>query len=317
MDLLSPKRIKELLTKYGAAPLKSLGQNFLINKNVLEKIIKAADLNGGEEILEIGPGLGTLTQELAKNAKEVIAVEKDRKFVEILKETLKEHNNVKIIHADILKISLADIGLTVTKPVSFKGNGYVAAQRDRNGHQDLNRLMPYKVIANLPYNIASAVIRKFLETENPPREMILMVQKEVAQRICACPPLLRSGAGRRAKPDMSLLAVSVQFYAKPKIVSYVSPGCFWPRPKISSAILKILPKKQLPEVLPQDFFRFVKAGFAAPRKQLAGNLSKGLKIERRIIEKLLKETGIEPSRRAETLSVEEWTKIVQCLIPNI
>jgi len=269
MDLILSSTIKSLLQKYSAAPQKRFGQNFLINRGVLQKIIEAADLSRKDVVLEIGPGLGTLTHELASRAKKIIAVEKDRKFVAILKETLKEHRNVEIIHADIL---------------SFKP-----------------KAINYKLIANLPYNITSPVIRKFLEENDRPKEMILMVQKEVAQRICAQPP------------DMSLLAVSVQFYAEPKILSYVSKGSFWPPPKVDSAILEITPKKELPDIDAKLFFKIVHAGFSAPRKQLAGNLSKNLKIERNIIEDRLKKAGINPRQRAETLNIEDWTQLTSQL----
>jgi len=372
MDLLSSKTIKQILKEYDAAPLKRLGQNFLINRGVLQKIVEAANLGREDIVLEIGPGLGQMTQELARRAKKVIAIEKDRKFVEILKETMKEYDNVEIIQGDILKIGLADTGLTVTKPVSFRGNGYVTTERDRNGPRNRNRLTPYKVIANLPYYITSPVIRKFLEEKNQPKEMLLMVQKEVAQRICASPP------------NMSLLSISVQFYAQPKIISYVSKDSFWPSPKVDSAILRLTPKATpIPGLHPDDadknirtgasglsrkssrgkaersdfrgsrlsaeikpfawakitgsrncccsptgsqtisgpepegrrrafrvlFFAVVKAGFSAPRKQLAGNFSKKLKIDRSIIEKEMTKAGIEPERRAETLSMEEWKRL--------
>jgi len=320
MDLLSPKTIKELLNKYGAAPLKQMGQNFLINRGVLQKIICAANLDREDTVLEIGPGLGQMTQELAKRVKKVIAIEKDKKFVEILKETLKEYKNVEVIQDDILK----------TKKLKLLTKNY-------------------KLIANLPYYITSPVIRKFLEIENKPKEMILMVQKEVAQRICACPPSLRSGAGRRAKPpQMSLLAVSVQFYAQPKILGYASKGSFWPQPKVDSAILRLKPysdpnydvKSRGDHVALREytriensgerfrvmsgsaglsafrvlFFKIVKAGFSAPRKQLAGNLSKKLGIKKEVTDKIMQKMGIDPKRRAETLNVEDWIELTKLLI---
>lgn len=273
MDILSPKIIKELLSRYSAAPLKRLGQNFLINPGVLKKIIAAADLGGEETVLEIGPGLGTLTQELAKQAKKVIAVEKDKKIVEILKETMNGYKNVEIIEGDILKLN----------------------------NWPIEQLNNYIIVANLPYYIASPVIRKFLETENPPSEMVLMVQKEVAQRVCAKPP------------NMSLLSVSVQFYAEPKIISFVSKGSFWPSPKVDSAILRLNPHKKHRDIEISKFFSIVRAGFSSPRKQLIGNLSNRLKLQRHIIEQVLKKAGIGPSQRAETLSLEDWIKISQQL----
>lgn len=306
--------------KIFAAPLKRLGQNFLISKGVLEKIIQAAGLNKEEVVLEIGPGLSTLTQELARRAKKVIAVEKDRKFVEILKETLKDYKNVQIIEGDILKFDISNW----VPPFKKGGVGGILPNKDKSTPALLykRRGLKYKLVANLPYNIASAVIRKFLEAENKPKEMLLMVQKEVAQRICASPP------------NMSLLAVSVQFYAQPKIIDYVSKGSFWPPPKVDSAILKItshpkqsrfplsergikgdLEKNKIHPTPPlqkegiENFFKVVKAGFSSPRKQLLGNLTKRLKIERNIIEKALKKVKISPAQRAETLSIDDWIRI--------
>jgi len=284
MDLTSVKIIKELLSEYDTQALKGLGQNFLINKNVLQKIIDAAELKPDDIVLEIGPGVGTLTKELAQRVKKVIAVEKDKKMVEILKKTLGEFKNVEIINGDALKT-------------------------------DFNFLKNYKLVANLPYYIASPVIRKFLE--NPPaggqpESMVLMLQKEVAQRICAKPP------------DMSLLSVSVQFYAIPKIVSYVSKNCFWPSPKVDSAIIKITPfsdgrrptssqlgRRRASFGFTKLFFKIVKAGFSQPRKQLLGNLSKNLKLDKKQVVTWLVKNKISPQQRAETLSIEDWINLTK------
>jgi 16S rRNA (adenine1518-N6/adenine1519-N6)-dimethyltransferase len=294
---------KNILSKYGATPSKRLGQNFLIDKNVLEKIIKAADLKPDDVVLEVGPGIGTLTQELAKTAKKVIAIEKDRKMCEILEETLKDYKNIEIINADVLKFD----HLKLIKNLKFK-------------------ISNYKVVANIPYYLTSPLIRAFLESKHPPKEIILMVQKEVAQRIC--PACRQAGA---KPPDMNLLSVSVQFYAKPEIISYVSKNCFWPSPKVDSAIIKITPKNVGHpmshkfvghRVSPELFFRIVKAGFSQPRKQLANNLlalsrSEGQKLIKPIrqaqgkekISAWLLKNNIKPSQRAETLSVDDWLKL--------
>lgn len=272
MELTSPKIIKELLSKYETRPSKGLGQNFLIDKNVLRKIIEASEIKANDTILEIGPGLGVLTKELALKAGEVIAVEKDKTMVEVLKETIKDFKNVKVINDDILKLNPSI---------------YIEGQ--------------YKLVANIPYYLTSPLIRKFLERPkgcpDQPTEIILMLQKEVAQRICSKPP------------KMSLLSVSVQFYADTKIISYVSKNCFWPAPKIDSAIIKITPhnKNNVPTEL---FFEIVKAGFSQPRKQLIGNLSKVLGLERSQTEEWLIKNNIKPTQRAETLSIEDWTKLV-------
>jgi len=277
--------MKEILKKYGIKPSKRLGQNFLIDKNVLKKIIEAAELKPDDIILEIGPGLGILTLELAKKVKKVIAVEKDRTLSQILKDVLKAEgiNNVEVINKDILQIS---------------------------NFQFL--ISNYKIIANLPYYITSPVIRKFLESESPPQEMILMVQKEVAQRICAKPP------------RMNLLAVAVQFYvhpvrnkisngAEPEIISYVSRNSFWPQPKVDSAIIKIVPRVfgyLYPKTETERFFKLVKAGFSSKRKMLKNNLS-STSLEARKIEKILKEIGLNPKIRAENLSIQDWIKLYE------
>jgi 16S rRNA (adenine1518-N6/adenine1519-N6)-dimethyltransferase len=276
MGFLSKRIIKSLFKEHGIYPSKRLGQNFLIDKGVLGKIMAAADLKVGDIILEIGPGTGILTQELAKKAGKVIAIEKDYKMVEILKETAKNLRNVKISQGDILTVGNWGLGI---------GDSY-------------------RVVANLPYYIVSPVIRKFLESENPPKEMILMVQKEVAQRICSKPP------------HMSLLAASVQFYAKPEIISFVSKSSFWPQPKVDSAILKISNIKSAfnqrrKSAFNQRFFRIVKAGFAQPRKQIVNNLSKGLKIDKEKIKNWLLKNKIQPQRRAETLSIQEWLRLTK------
>jgi len=244
-----------------------LGQNFLVDRTILNKIISAGDLSKKDTVLEIGPGLGVLTQELAKRTKKVIAVEKDRTLCQILKDMLRVEgiNNVKVINKDALTYKL--------QPTS------------------------YKLIANLPYYITSPVIRKFLEAKHKPELMVLMVQKEVAQRICA--------------KKMSLLSISVQFYAVPKIISYVSKKSFWPQPKVDSAILRIAPRKNADSyaekrgINTRKFFNLVRTGFSSKRKMLKNNL----KIEESTLEKL----GINPRARAENLSIEQWLKLYKML----
>src|SRR3989344_5344766 len=288
MDLTSIKIIKELLLKHSTKPSKIMGQNFLVDKLILDKIIKSADLSISDTVLEIGPGIGTLTYALAKKSKKVIAIEKDRFMVDILKETLKDVENVEVIQGNALKFDLKNYNLATTN---------------------------YKVVANIPYYLTSPLIRKLLESDNPPTEIILMVQKEVAQRICANPP------------NMSLLAVSVQFYAKAEIVSYVSKKCFWPSPKVDSVIIKITPQKNAginaesreKKATTDLFFNIVKAGFSQPRKQLLDNFSKalalsgveGLKIDRAKIDVWLLKNNINPKQRAETLSITDWKNLTK------
>lgn len=269
MDLTSPTIIKKILAAHKAKPSKGLGQNFLINKNILEKIIKSAEIKPDDVILEVGPGIGTLTQELAKRADKVLAVEKDGAMIKILEKTLAGFNNIEVIQGDILR-------------------------------SELQLPEKYKLVANIPYYLTSPLIRKFLENPpagNQPQEIILMLQKEVAQRICSNPP------------DMSLLAVSVQFYAEAKIVANVSKNCFWPSPKIDSAIIKIIPKKQKLDVSPDLFFKIVKAGFVQPRKQLASNLSRTLKLDKKLADLWLLRNDIQPNQRAETLSISDWISL--------
>jgi 16S rRNA (adenine1518-N6/adenine1519-N6)-dimethyltransferase len=271
MNQFSRQNIKSLLQKYKTKPIKRFGQNFLIDNSAIKKTIEAAELKSGDVILEIGPGPGVLTQELAKIAKNVIAIEKDIKMVEILKETLKELSNIEIVQGDALKMDIIHIS------------------------------SPYKVIGNLPFYLTAPIIRKFLEADNPPKEMTLIVQKEVGQRICAKPP------------KMSILAVSVQIYARPKIISYISKKSFWPSPKVDSAIMKIsnIGPNQDQGIDRDLFFKIVKAGFSQPRKQLINNLSKGLEIEKEKAQKWLLKNKIEPSQRAETLKIEDWLKLLK------
>jgi 16S rRNA (adenine1518-N6/adenine1519-N6)-dimethyltransferase len=273
MELTSPSIIKEILAKYGAKPSKGLGQNFLIDKRVLEKIINSAEIKPSDFVLEVGPGLGTLTKELASRAEKVVAIEKDQTMINILEETLKDFKKVEIIQGDFLKI--------------FD-----------------SQFSSYKVVANIPYYITAPIIRALLENKNQPETIILLLQKEVAQRICA------------KKGDMSLLAVSVQFYATAKIISNVSKNCFWPSPKVDSAIIKIIPHKSPASVNPELFFEIVKAGFIQPRKQLVNNLTtlkslNGVKLDKYKVTEWLLKNNIGEKQRAETLSVEDWVKLCQ------
>ena len=265
--------VKYLLSKYGISPQKKFGQNFLTDKNVLEKVIKAGNIGSEDIILEIGAGTGTLTRELLKKAKKVIAVEKDPRMIEILKDSFKEIKNLEIIQKDILEM----------EPPK----------------------KPYKIIANIPYYIVSPLIRKFLEVGRKPILMVLIVQKEVSQRICAVPP------------RMNLLAVCTQFYSDPKIISYISKKSFWPKPKVDSAIIEIKPKLKI--VPHETFFKIVKAGFCHPRKQVLNTLSLRLalsslndvKSNKERIRIWLLKNKIKPTQRPENLSVNDWIKLAK------
>ncbi len=289
MNLLSPTEIKSLLSKYGIRLSKGLGQNFLIDQKVLAKIIEAAEISPQETILEIGPGIGTLTQKLAESAGKVIAVEKDMNMVEILKETLDNYKNIEIIPDDILEL--------LNPKHEVRNSKQIQNSKSEIFEDYKLKAISYKLVANIPYYITAPLIRALLENENPPKDIILMVQKEVAQRICAKPP------------EMSLLAVSVQYYAEPKIFSYVSKNCFWPAPKIDSAILKISNIKKIPRTEAEQFFTIVKAGFSHPRKQLLNNLSSALKKDRETVFSWLLKNNIQPKQRAETPTIEDWKNL--------
>ncbi len=263
------EQLKELNLK----PRKKLGQNFLIDQNIVKKLLTASNLKSTDIILEIGPGLGAITLTLAKQVKKVIAVEKDRELCQALKETLREKNidNVEVINRDILNF----------QPAQSK----------------------YKIVANLPYNIATAVVMKFLEAEQKPKSMTIMLQKEVGLRMLAKPP------------KMNKLAVFSQLYAKIKKISYVSKNCFYPKPKVDSVILHLTPISDVQrQILDEKLFaRIVKAGFSAPRKQLINNLSKSkeLNLTRQQTEKWLAQNKISPSQRAETLSLSDWQNLAK------
>lgn len=260
--------------KPAVTPKKSLGQNFLADRNVVLKMIEASGLKRIDSVLEIGPGMGSLTAELAKTAKTVTAVELDHKMVDLLAETFADSPNVKIIGEDILK---------------FNENSLVR---------------PYKVVANLPFYLTAPAIRKFLESDNPPDSLTLIVQKEVARRIAAKPG------------EMSLLAVSVQFYADARVVCAVSRNCFWPVPNVDCAILKIDLKKERPDAdFAFAFFKIVKAGFSQPRKQLINNFLKKLPERagwgREELESWMNNSGLKPELRAETLTVGQWISLAK------
>jgi len=266
-------KIKELCLEYGFTPSKQYGQNYLINDGIVEKIIKASEIKPTDIVVEVGPGFGVLTFALAKKAQKVIAFEIEKKLEKYWQENKPE--NVEIIWGNALnKLRIEDL-----------------------------RLKNYKVVANIPYQITSDLLRTILELENKPESIIIMVQKEVAERICA------------KKGEMSLLALSVQYYGEPKIVDVVTKGNFWPAPKVDSAILQV--RLNLPNPTPNPlligegvFFKFARAGFAFKRKQLWSNLSKGLGLDGGKVKKVLKEQFGNEKIRAEELLVEDWQRLV-------
>ncbi|MBI2450939.1 MAG: ribosomal RNA small subunit methyltransferase A [Parcubacteria group bacterium] len=272
-NFFSAVSIKKILAQHHIYPKKSLGQNFLINPGVLEKIIQAADLKKEDEVLEIGAGLGTLTVALARKAKKVVAIEKDKQLAQIAAGIFESENlqNIRLIQADILKLDI----------------------------QSLNLAKNYALVANLPYNIASRVIQKFLDSEFQPQKMIIMVQKEVGQRILARPP------------DMNLLALSVQIFANAQIADYVKKGSFWPQPKVDSAILKIIPKTKKPlKKETKKIFKIARPAFQGKRKTILNTLSKNLSMDKAKTEIWIKKAGLNPKLRPENLSLKDWIKLV-------
>jgi 16S rRNA (adenine1518-N6/adenine1519-N6)-dimethyltransferase len=268
-------KIPALLRAHGLHPRKGLGQSFLISPAALDNIVAAAELSAEDVVVEVGAGLGTLTRLLAREAGHVVAVELDRDLVEILRDELADLPSVKIVHGDILQIS--DLG------VPHRG---------------------YKVVGNLPYYITSAVLRRFLEKEPRPEIMVVTVQREVAERIVAGPG------------EMSLLAISVQFYGQPSIVARIKAGSFYPPPQVDSAVVRIDVREHPSALLgggPNDraFFRVVRAGFGQRRKMLRNALSAGLGMTPVQVERALGQAGIDPRRRAETLSLDEWAEVTR------
>jgi 16S rRNA (adenine1518-N6/adenine1519-N6)-dimethyltransferase len=267
--------VRKLLKEFDIQLRKSLGQNFLVDQRALERIVEAAELGPEDIVLEIGPGLGTLTRLLAAEAGRVVAVELDQRLIEVLKQTLADWPNVEIIHGDILELNPADL-----------------LERHMAGLQ-------YKVVANLPYYITSAILRHLLTAEVKPRLMVVTVQLEVAQRITAEPG------------DMSLLAVSVQFYGRPRIVTRIKAGAFYPSPQVDSAVIRIdLHDHPIAEVDDAEgFFEVVRAGFAQRRKQLRNALAAESNLPASEVAQALIRAGVNPRRRAQTLSIEEWASV--------
>jgi len=280
---------RRLLRQFGLEARKRLGQHFLIDDEVLSLIISAAELTPHDIVVEVGPGLGVLTGELAGRAGWVAAVELDDKLSSILKRTLAPFSNVTIVNEDILKIAPE----ALLKEQQLKLPSATTAP------------FGYKVVANLPYYITSPVLRHFLEAKLKPQMMLVMVQKEVAEAIVAEPG------------KMSLLSISVQLYGKPTIVGYVPAQCFLPAPEVDSAILRIdLYPQPAVAVDVESFFELVRAGFTAPRKQIANSLAQGLGLSKAEVLSLLEETGIVPRRRAETLSLNEWAQLWRVFIQS-
>jgi len=273
LENLPPLNIAVLLRTHGLQASKGLGQNFLQDDEVLAKIVSAAGVTADDDVLEIGPGLGSLTRHLALSARSVTAVELDASLIPVLGEVLKPFGNVRVVQGDILNFTPAEL---------MPGGDYLVA-------------------ANIPYYITSAVFRHLLDKPPRPRRIALTIQREVAERICAAPG------------EMSLLALSVQVYGKPSIAAKIPAGAFYPAPKVDSAVIRVdlYPEPLIPVGRLEAFFRLAKAGFSQKRKTLRNSLSAGLAIPAAEAANLLSAAEIDPMRRAETLSIEEWGKLVR------
>lgn len=273
--------VPDLLRRFGLRPDKSLGQNFLVDSAALQRVVDSAGIEPGDAVLEIGPGLGSLTRLLAQAARRVVAVEIDADLLPPLRAVLAPYENVQIVHGDIMAL---DPALLVETAAAGK---------------------PYLVVANIPYYITSALIRRLLETNLKPGRIVLTVQREVAERITATPG------------DLSLLALSVQVYGEPRIAARIPAGAFYPPPKVDSAVVRVdlYPEPRIPAEDLDRFFHLAKAGFSQKRKTLRNALFAGLRISPQAAAEMLEAAGIDPRRRAETLSLEEWGKLVEAEDP--
>ena len=276
--------VRRLLKQWNLQPNKGLGQNFLVNQAALKKIVAAAELTPDDVVLEVGAGLGTLTERLARHAGHVVAVELDQRLLPVLQSVLADFDNITLIQGDVLALDPAALisAASIQHPASN---------------------IQYKVVANLPYYITSAVLRHLLEANLKPQRMAITVQREVAERIVAKPG------------QMSLLAVSVQFYGRPRLLFRIKPGSFYPSPEVESAVVGI-DLHATPPVPVEDtaaFFRVARAGFAQRRKQLRNSLAAGLRQSPDEVAAKLRKVGVDPRRRAQTLSLEEWAKVA-CML---
>ena len=279
----NPQNTIEVLQKYNFNFQKKFGQNFLIDEHVLDKIIRAAEITKDDYVLEIGPGIGTMTQYLACAAREVTAVEIDRALIPILEDTLKEYDNVSIINEDILKVDIA------------------ALAKEKNGGR------PIKVVANLPYYITTPIIMGLFESHVPLESITVMIQKEVADR-------MQVGPGTK---DYGALSLAVQYYAEPYIVANVPPNCFMPRPAVGSAVIR-LTRHQKPPVEVMDeklMFRLIRASFNQRRKTLANGLKNSgeLNLSKEVITAAIEKLGKGSSVRGEALDLEEFARLTNII----
>lgn len=286
-DIATPGRTKEILERYGFSFKKSLGQNFLIDANILRKIVDVADISPDTGAIEIGPGIGALTEQLARRAKKVVAFEIDGRLLPILADTLSPYDNVRIFHQDVLK---ADLHAVIAEELA-----------------DVSDRM---VVANLPYYVTTPIIMKLLTERLPIRGMVVMLQKEVADRLAAKP----------GTKDYGSLTIAVQYYTEAEVVMTVPRTVFMPQPNVDSAVIRLV-KRQRPPVVVDDegvFFQMVRASFAQRRKTLFNNLTNNLpggKENKEQIERALAALGIDPRRRGETLDIAEFASLSNALAP--
>lgn len=275
----SPKKTIEIIQKYNFNFQKKYGQNFLIDTHVLNKIIAAAQITKDDFIIEIGPGIGTMTEYLLESAREVVAVEIDHNLISILEETLSKYNNITIMNEDILKVD-------INKLVNEKNNG-----------------KPIKVVANLPYYITTPIIMGLFESQVPIENITVMVQKEVAERMQADP----------GTKDYGALSLAVQYYAKPYIVANVPPNCFIPRPKVGSAVIRLTKhKERIFDVTNEKLmFQMIRASFNQRRKTLVNGIknSSEIQISKEIMIQAMKEMRVSENIRGETLTLEEFARL--------
>lgn len=272
-DRASGPDFQGLLRKHGVRPDKRLGQHFLFEPAALERVVAAAELRGDEAVLEIGAGIGSLTYRLARTARRVLAVEVDRRLIPALEEAVASEGNVEIIPGDILSL---DLGVLLGEPL-------------------------YYVVANIPYQITSLLIRRLLESPQPAKRLVLTVQREVAERVVA-------GTGQ-----MSLLALSVQLYGEPRLAGTIPAGAFFPPPNVDSAILRVdvHPEPRLPRAMIPLFFRIARAGFSQRRKQLRNALAGGLGFQPQAVAAWLASSGVSPQSRAQELGLEDWERLAR------
>ncbi|WP_079523138.1 16S rRNA (adenine(1518)-N(6)/adenine(1519)-N(6))-dimethyltransferase RsmA [Solibacillus isronensis] len=287
-DIATPVRTKEILEKYGFSFKKSLGQNFLIDPNILRNIVSHANLTENSGAIEVGPGIGALTEHLAREAKKVVSFEIDQRLLPVLEDTLSPYDNVKIVHSDILKADVAQV-----------------IEEEMPGIEDI------MVVANLPYYVTTPILMKLLNDRLPIRGFVVMMQKEVADRITAKPGTKAYGS----------LSIAIQYYVSAEISMVVPKTVFMPQPNVDSAVIRLIKHENPPvKVIDEDFlFEVSRASFAQRRKTILNNLQNGLvngKQNKELILQALEEAGIEPSRRGETLSIQEFGKLADCLYPH-